>query len=106
MTDHISRKFEDCLISTQFKIRDIINVLTFKKSTGSGPDGISVNYMKYSIEELSPVLKFIFDKAALVASMPFQWKTAKIIPIHKKGKKKYYPENYYAQQENSLKNVY
>ncbi len=88
MTDHISRKFEDRLISTQFKIRDIINVvLEFKKSTGSGPDGISVNYMKYSIEELSPVLKFIFDKAALVARMPFQWKKAKIIPIHKKGKK-------------------
>ena len=94
MTDHISRKFEDCLISTQFKIKDIIDVvLAFKKSTSSGPDGISINYIKDSIEELSPVLKFIFDKAALFARMPFQWKKAKIIPIHKKGKKDD-PENY------------
>jgi hypothetical protein len=103
MTNHISRKFEDCLISTQFKIRDIIIVvLAFKKSTGSGPDGISVNYMKYYIEELSPVLKFIFDKAALVARMPFQWKKAKIIPIHKKEK------NILSRKLlwNSLKNVY
>jgi hypothetical protein len=94
MTDHISRKFKDCLISTQFKIKDIIDVVfAFKKSTSSGPDGISINYIKDSIEELSPVLKFIFDKAALFAMMPFQWKKAKIIPIHKKGKKDD-PENY------------
>jgi hypothetical protein len=85
MTDHISRKFEDCLISTQFEIKDITNVvLTFMKSTSSGQDDISINYIKDYIEELSLVLKFIFDKTALFARMPFQWKRAKIIPIHKK----------------------
>ncbi len=89
MTDHISRKFEDSLISTQFKIKDIIDVvLAFKKSTSLGPDGISINYIKDSIEELSPVLEFIFDKAALFARIPFQWEKSKNHSYTQKRKKK------------------
>jgi hypothetical protein len=94
MTDHISRKFEEITVITQFNTKDIVDiVLSFKKSTSAGPDDISINYIKDAIVELSPVLKFIFDKAASFATIPTQWKRAKIIPIHKKGKKDD-PENY------------
>jgi len=94
MTDYISRKFEERTISTQFNTNEIVEVvMSLKKSTSTGPDDISINYIKDAVVELSPVLKFIFDKAASLAITPTQWKRAKIIAIHKKGGKDD-PENY------------
>jgi hypothetical protein len=60
----------------------------FKRSSSCGPDDISINYIKDEIEELAPIFKFIYDKAALFAKTPHQWKTVKIILIHKKVKKR------------------
>jgi hypothetical protein len=94
MCDQITKRFEDTTISIQFSLKDIIDVVHgFKRSSSCGPDDISINYIKDAIEELAPIFKFIYDKAALFAKTPHQWKTAKIIPIHKKGKKDN-PENY------------
>jgi hypothetical protein len=73
---------------TQFNTNEIVEVvMSLKKSTSTGPDDISINYIKDAVVELSPVLKFIFDKAASLAITPTQWKRAKIIAIHKKGKR-------------------
>ena len=64
-----------------------------KISSSSGPDDISINYIKDAARQLAPLLKFVFDKVAYFAKMPSQWKLAKIVPLHKKGSKEN-PENY------------
>jgi predicted S18 family serine protease len=88
MTDYISRKFEKRTISTQSNTNEIVEVvMSLKKSTSTGPYDISINYIKDAVVELSPDLKFIFDKAASLAITPTQWKRAKIIAIHKKGER-------------------
>jgi hypothetical protein len=80
--------------SPQFETTDIINVIRhMKNSSSSGHDGISITYIKDCAVQLAPVLKFIYDKVLLFATMPHQWKLAKIIPLHKKDKKDN-PENY------------
>ncbi len=87
MTDYISRKFEERTISTQFNTNEIVEVvMSLKQSTSTGPDDISINYIKDAVVKLSPVLKFIFDKATSLAITPTQWKRAKIIAIQKRGK--------------------
>jgi len=94
MLDQISKRFDNSNLNIQFKTDEIVQIVRgFKNSGSSGPDGISINYVKDAIEELAPMLGFIFDKAALLAKIPVQWKTAKIIPLYKKGKKDN-PENY------------
>ena len=78
----------------QFTTAEIVQtVKNMKNSSSLGPDGISIKYIKDCAEPLAPVLKFLFDKIALFAKMPEQWKTAKITPIHKKGSKEN-PENF------------
>ena len=80
--------------SPQFTLQEIIGVIVnMKRSSSSGHDDISINYIKDAVSHLAPVLKFIFDKVALFAKMPTQWKLAKIVPLHKKGSK-VDPENY------------
>jgi hypothetical protein len=94
MTEYISKKVSDVQPVLQFSIQDITKaVLGFKQSSSCGPDGISINFIKDIIVQIAPILKFIFDKAAFHAKSPLQWKTAKIVPIYKKGTKED-PENY------------
>jgi len=96
MVDQISQKLFNISEETcpQFEIQNIIEVIyNMKKSSSSGHDAISLNYIKDAAKELAPILKFVFDKVALFAKMPVQWKLAKIIPLHKKGSKEN-PENY------------
>jgi hypothetical protein len=96
MVNKISEKFPHNLDSRshQFETKDIIDVIhQMKNSRSSGHDGISMTYIKDCAAELAPVLKFIYDKVSLFATMPNQWKLAKIIPLHKKDKKEN-PENY------------
>jgi hypothetical protein len=96
MVGEISEKFRSGLDnrSPQFDTTDIIDVIRhMKNSSSSGHDGISMTYIKDCAVQLAPVLKFIYDKVSLFATMPHQWKLAKIIPLHKKDKKEN-PENY------------
>jgi len=96
MVNDISEKFLVNLENRcpQFETTDIVNVICqMKNSSSSGQDGISMTYIKDCAAQLAPVLKFIYDKVSLFATMPHQWKLAKIIPLHKKGKKDN-PENY------------
>ena len=89
MTDRISEKFHDVKPRLQFSTQDITKAVQgFKQSSSSGPDGIPVNFIKDMVVQIAPILKFIFDKAAFHAKSPSQWKTAKIVPIHKKALKK------------------
>jgi len=94
MTDKIDRKFEEESSPIRFEVTEIIKVLhDSKNSSSEGPDGISIKYLKDAAEELSPILKFLFEKAALLAKTPNQWKMAKVVPIFKKGEK-LNPDNY------------
>ncbi len=96
MVNEISQKFFHDLDSRslQFETTEIIDVIRqMKNSSSSGHDGISMTYIKDCSTQLAPVLKFIYDKVSLFAVMPYQWKLAKIIPLHKKDKKEN-PENY------------
>ena len=94
LTKNISKKLYTVQPRLQFSIQDITKAVQgFKQSSSCGPDGIPINYIKDMIVPLAPILKFLFDKAAFHAKSPLQWKTAKIVPIHKKGVKED-PENY------------
>jgi hypothetical protein len=92
MCYQITKKFEDTTIIIQFSSKDIIDVVHgFKRSSSCGPDGISINYIKDAIEELAPIFKFIYDKAALFAKTPNQWKMQRSYQTTKKKKKKKLP---------------
>jgi len=95
LTDQITQKFPiSGEAGPQFEINDIVEVINqMKKSSSSGPDDISITYIKDAALQLAPVLKFVFDKVSLFARMPVQWKLAKIVPLHKKGPKEN-PENF------------
>ena len=93
MVDDIGQKFKDEPIRVQFEAEDIKQIVLKSNVSGTGPDGISVSFIKDAIVHLCPILKFIFDKAASLAKSPKQWKTAKVVPIYKKGPRDQ-PENY------------
>ena len=94
MTSHISPKCQNTTVNVQFNIEQITYAISqSKNSSCAGPDNISLNYIKDAAPELAPIFKFIFDKAAVLARTPAQWKTAKITPLHKKGEKDN-PNNY------------
>ena len=80
MLDRISQRFPDsALPAPQFEIQNIIETINdMDPSKALGPDGIGLGHIKDAAEQLAPILKNIFDKVALHARMPLQWKTAKI----------------------------
>ena len=53
----------------------------------SGPDRIPPYILKNCAEEISPVLKVIFTKSFTTGTLPKDWLTANICPVHKKGRR-------------------
>lgn len=60
----------------------------------SGPDKIPIIVLKETVNEISPVLKNIFQHSLDTADIPSDWKNANIVPIFKKGDRTK-PANYH-----------
>lgn len=71
------------IVLTESGIFNLLNQIDIKKS--SGPDSIDNMFLKRYAEPISRYLYVIFDASLRLGSLPSDWKTAKIIPIHKTG---------------------
>jgi len=59
----------------------------------TGPDNVPAHLLKLFSSELAPVLTMIFQTSLHQSHIPTNWKTANIIPVHKKGNHSV-PNNY------------
>jgi len=55
-----------------------------KNQKASGPDGISAHLLKECCDQIAPYLCAIFNQSRDSAKLPSEWKSADIVPIHKK----------------------
>jgi hypothetical protein len=67
------------------KVLEILKLLKSKKSHGH--DGISSEVLKLGAKVLVIPLTYIINTSILTGKYPTNWKTAKVIPLHKKGEK-------------------
>ncbi len=58
-----------------------------------GPDNISPRVLKEASSEIAPILTFIFNQSIQCHTLPKDWLTANVFPLHKKGPKNL-SENY------------
>ena len=77
----------------EFDIGDIKKVIYNMKIGPSGPDNISVKFIKTFENEVSGPLFKIFQKSLSSGQVPNDWKLANVTPIFKKGNKSD-PSNY------------
>ena len=70
-------------VSTVYKLLENINV---RKATGL--DGVSNKLLKFAAHIVAPSLTEIFTTSINTGIFPTEWKTARVTPIFKKGKKK------------------
>lgn len=54
-------------------------------SKATGPDGIVYHLLKEAAPSISDILSKIFTASLRQSSFPNIWKTARVIPLHKKG---------------------
>ena len=52
-----------------------------KVNSASGPDNIANRVLKYSAEEITPILKFIFNQSLSSGTLPEDWLKANVAPI-------------------------
>lgn len=62
-------------------------ILSQKLDKAPGPDKITNELLRGTIEELVPILTKIFNRILRLGQVPEQWETSHIILIHKKGQK-------------------
>ena len=75
-------------------IPTVINTIRNLKNTNSyGNDEISYKYIKDANEIIVPYITFIVNISIVTSIVPNIWKTAIVIPLHKKGDKEK-PSNY------------
>ncbi|KFW79748.1 hypothetical protein N305_03837, partial [Manacus vitellinus] len=66
-------------------VSDLLSCLDPHKSMG--PDGILPRVMRELAEELAKPLSIIYQQSWLTGEVPDDWKSANVMPIHKKGRK-------------------
>ena len=67
------------------EVRDHLKSLDTSKA--SGPDGIPARLLKECCDQIAPSLCAIFNQSLGSAKLPSEWKSADIVPIHKKDSK-------------------
>ncbi len=73
------------------KVKALLSSLDTTKAVG--PDGISPLLLRNCNAELAPVFTKIFNTCLHQSYWPQLWKSARVVPVHKKGKKTC-PKNY------------
>ena len=64
-------------------IAKLLSKLNINKA--SGPDTISCRILREAADEIAPYLKFIFEKSLELKNVPYDWRTANITALFKKG---------------------
>ena len=80
VVNHISK-----LVITEDMILQQLEFLDGSKSLG--PDGIHPNLLKRFSNDFANILFYIFNKSLESGLLPSDWKSANIVPIHKKDSK-------------------
>ena len=62
-------------------------ILKLKSNKGVGPDNISPKLIKDSAEVIAPYLSYIFNLSLSEGKFPDDWKSARVCPIFKSGKR-------------------
>ena len=86
-TDQIcisNTKISDIEMSVD-EVRNLLKSLDTSKACG--PDGIPALLLKECCEQVAPSLCAIFNQSLSSSSLPTEWKSADIVPIHKKDSK-------------------
>ena len=73
------------LAPIHFSKQGIVKLLQSLKKSSTGPDNIPNILLKNCPHEIASFLLLIFNVSLNTASIPQDWKTNKIIPIHKSG---------------------
>ena len=64
---------------------DVFNVLVkLDKGKACGCDGIPTQVLKYCASALAPSITAMFNLSLSIGKIPKEWKSANVIPIHKK----------------------
>ena len=79
------------IVVTTTGIIKLLNDL--KPSKSAGPDEIHPHVLKESSAQVTPFLKYIFQKSLETSKLPEDWRVATICPIYKKGDRPC-PNNY------------
>jgi hypothetical protein len=75
----------NCITFTKHDITKELNNLNTSKAPG--PDGVSTRVLKECRTELAEPIKNLFNQSVETSTLPNEWKTANVVPIHKKGPK-------------------
>ena len=85
---------EDSFEFTSVNETDVLSIIRNLRNTKSvGLDSISVFVLKLCALEIAPSISYLINFSLKSGKFPTQWKSAKIIPIHKSGDKDI-PSNY------------
>ena len=72
--------------SIRVHVDDVYQLLSnIQQHKASGPDNLPARFLREVAYEISPVLSVIFQASLDQGVLPSIWKTAKVVPIHKKG---------------------
>jgi len=78
----------EVLSNIHFKVEDTRKLILKMKTAGSpGPDKITTRMLQQIAWEIAPALTTLFRKSFAEGTVPTDWRTANVTPIHKKGKK-------------------
>ncbi len=69
-------------------------IKSLQNKNSSGPDGISTRILKGSIDVIVVPLAYIVNTSLTSGKYPSQWKSARVVPIYKKGSSSD-PKNYH-----------
>ncbi|CAB4010406.1 Hypothetical predicted protein [Paramuricea clavata] len=73
---------------------DVFSVLhNLDINKAQGPDGIPARLLKETARQIAPSLTALFNKSLNTGVLPFDWKLANVVPVHKKDNKEHV-ENY------------
>ena len=85
---------ESVLASVHFAARDVKKkIRELKQDSAPGPDSVTPQLLKETMNEVAPLLAVIFTKSLEEGVVPTDWKEANVTPIFKKGAKSV-PGNY------------
>ena len=82
--DYSNDSENDIAFSTS-RVRKILKGINVNKAPG--PDGIHGKVLKNCRESLAYPLSLLFSTSYNIGQIPLEWKTANVVPVHKKGPK-------------------
>ena len=79
----------DCVFNFSNITDDAVlrKILKLKSNKGVGPDNIPPKLIKDSAEVIAPYLSYIFNRSLSERKFPDDWKSARVCPIFKSGKR-------------------